>query len=110
VEGTDPVLTPIVFPNPVAGGYYDSYFGTGGPSSVSVRVILNQATTDLKIELFTTAYRKIASMNVGAAPVGVKNYPLPLRDLKGRPLSNGVYYVVVTSNTGSAIGKLMILK
>ena len=63
-----------------------------------------------KIEIYTTAYRRIASMNVGAAPVGIQNYQLPLRDLKGKKLSNGVYYVVVTSNTGSAIGKLMILK
>jgi hypothetical protein len=60
--------------------------------------------------VFTTAYRKILEENLGSMPAGMNNVALTLRDSKGKPLANGVYYLVVTTEEGRAIGKLVIMR
>jgi len=104
-QGDDPILTPIVYPNPLSVAY-----GSNNLVQAMVSVTLNQSAKVMTIQLFTTAYRKIGESTVNDVPVGIHSYPLPIKDLKGKQLANGVYYVVVTTSAGRAVGKLMILK
>ena len=62
------------------------------------------------IQVFTTAYRKVNEMTLTALPVGVSPVKVSLRDKKGRLLSNGCYYLVLTTDNGRSIGKLIILR
>jgi hypothetical protein len=60
--------------------------------------------------VFTTAYRKILEQELGSLSAGVNTVALTLRDSKDKPLANGVYYVVVTTTNGRAIGKFIIMR
>jgi hypothetical protein len=92
-----PVTTPVVFPNPVSGG------GTFG---------LNPALTSassVRVDYFTVAFRKVNEIppqNVQAGSV----ITLPLTDKWGNPLASGLYYIVVQSNRGRSILKLLVLR
>lgn len=78
--------------------------------TVKVSVTLNQSAKSMKIDLFTTAYRKILEETVLDVPLGTNYHSLVLKDKAGKPLANGVYYIVVTTTSGKAVGKLVILK
>ena len=71
-------------------------------------------TENVKLRIFTTAYRKILETDLGPmkAGTGQANYrTLVLTDSKGRKWANGLYYVVCTTASGTqAIGKLVLLK
>jgi hypothetical protein len=95
----DPVETPIAYPNPVEDG-----------ETVMVSVPLGEAADSVLLQVFTTAYRKILEEELGAMTAGVHGVALTLRDSKGKPLANGVYYLVVTTEKGKAIGKILIVR
>jgi hypothetical protein len=100
--GSD-VETPVAYPNPMSGD----------GDTVMVKIPLGTSVANAKLQVFTTAYRKILEKDLGAmeAGTGLKNCkPLTLRDAKGKRLSNGVYYLVVTTEKGHAIGKLLIIR
>ena len=110
------VVTPIVFPNPSSG------------SAVSVQIGLGSDALDVKLQVFTTAYRKIMEKDLGPMQAGGginassvratagnligrnNTVLLELKDAKGKPLANGVYYIVVLTEKGKAIGKFLILR
>jgi len=96
------IETPVVFPNPV------------GADVVTVKISLGADTANVRLQVYTTAYRKIIEKDYGPmkAGTGSANWKtLELVDLKGRKLANGVYYVVCTTAEGArALGKLVILK
>jgi hypothetical protein len=97
------VETPVAYPNPVPGN----------DDTVMVKIPLGTSVANAKLQVFTTAYRKILEKDLGAmtAGTGLKNCkPLTLRDAKGKRLSNGVYYLVVATEKGKAIGKLLIMR
>jgi hypothetical protein len=69
---------------------------TNGPSNVTVKI-------------FTVAFRLVQQktyLNIASGtPV-----PLDLTDRKGSQLASGLYYVVVTTNAGQSIGKLLVTR
>ena len=66
--------------------------------------------SEVRIQLFTTAYRKINEIVLRDLPAGISTVKLQLRDVKGKRLANGVYYVRVLAGRSEAIGKLVILR
>ncbi|HVZ80587.1 MAG TPA: FlgD immunoglobulin-like domain containing protein [bacterium] len=87
----------VPYPNPVSG-----------PGPISVQITLIQPESDVKLTVFTTAFRKVNEMDLGALPIGVYQVGLSLRDKAGADLANGLYYIVVHSSEGRFIGKLLI--
>jgi len=63
----------------------------------------------VKVELFTTAFRKVLQSDFDNIPTGTK-VSIDLNDNWGRPLASGIYYVVVTTGQSRSIGKLLILR
>jgi hypothetical protein len=64
----------------------------------------------VRIQLFTTAYRKVAETVLTTLPAGVTPVRVVLRDMKGKRLSNGVYYLRVMTGDAESIGKLVVLR
>jgi rhamnogalacturonan endolyase len=93
-----PISTPIPYPNPVAG------------PTVTISFDLRDNSSWVKIEIFTTAFRKVKEVTLTDLPAGPQNISIPLTDNEGDPLANGLYYVVVANQQGRAIGKLLVLK
>ena len=86
-----PITTPIPFPNPAPG------------PTVTVTFTLRDNSPWVRVEVFTTAFRKVNQiplMNVPAGPVQVS---LHLTDSHGSPLANGVYYLVVVNQQGKGL-------
>lgn len=87
----------VLYPNPVNGN---------GPVLIAVPLTV---PGDVKVKVFTTAFRKVQDKTYPDQPVGVP-VSLALTDREGTPLASGLYYVVVTWPQGRAIGKLLILR
>jgi hypothetical protein len=87
---------PIAYPNPCFG------------STVYFRVPLT-ATGNIKVEIFTLAFRCVRVANFAQAPVG-EDVAMTLVDNKNNILANGLYYVRITTPAGSTIVKLIILR
>jgi hypothetical protein len=86
----------VVFPNPSTGG------------TVQLNPGLTSAST-VNIEIFTVAFRKVAVLNDPNVQPGTV-LPVPLVDKTGTPLASGLYYLVVQTNQGRTIVKLLILR
>jgi hypothetical protein len=107
-----PAVSPtavIIYPNP----------GTGGP--VSILIPGQTSVSDVRVELFTTAFRKVQDKTFPSVPVGTDgggNVEIMMTDIWGNNLASGLYYVVVTTSpqkgTGQAsirlIGKLLLIR
>ncbi len=94
---TPPGKSPVVvYPNP----------SNGAP--VSVLPPFYTGTADVKVQVFTTAFRKVQDQNYPSMPYG----PLTVRmqDEWGNPLADGLYYVVVTVDGRRSIAKLLLLR
>ncbi len=91
------VTTPIVFPNPSSGG------------PVNVMPTAYTGTADVKVQIFTTAFRKVQEKPYPSLPYGpIKIY---MQDDWGTPLASGLYYVVITVNSHQrSIAKLLLLR
>jgi hypothetical protein len=94
-----PIGHPVIYPNPPTGS---------GPVTVQFSMQASAAEVDLKV--FTTAFREINQTAFHNVSAGWINLPLALTDKKGSPLANGVYYILVTTRQGHAVGKLLILR
>jgi arabinan endo-1,5-alpha-L-arabinosidase len=92
-----PITTPIPFPNPATG------------PTVTISFNLRSSSPWVRVEIFTTAFRKVNEIDFSNVPAGARLNTLPLTDSHGSALANGVYYVVVVNQQGRAIGKLLIL-
>lgn len=68
-----------------------------------------QGSSNVRVEIYTTAFRKVEDMTFDSIPSGMA-VVVPLTGRGGNPLANGIYYVVVTTNAGRTIGKLLILR
>lgn|GEM_PF-427160 len=91
-----PVSNPVLFPNPV----------TTGPVNLGVPLL---APTDVRVQIFTLAFRKVQDVTFKQVAVGAA-LQIPLMDRAGKPLSNGLYYVVVTYSGHRSILKLLVLE
>lgn len=89
----------VIYPNPVKGS-----------ESVTIQISLPIPATDVDIQIFTTAFRKVNEIRLSQVPAGVMAYSYNLEDQWGKPLANGLYYVVVTANGQKMILKLLILR
>jgi hypothetical protein len=87
----------ILYPNP-----------SDGTRPVQIVLPLTSPSA-VKVQIFTTAFRKVQEKNYPSQPVGVP-VSLDLTDRGGVPLASGLYYVVVTMPQGRTIGKLLILR
>jgi hypothetical protein len=91
-----PGQVPVVYPNPVSGG------------TVAVDPALT-GVSDVKVAVFTTAFRKVQEKDYPQKGPG-QSVSLPLVDRGGSPLADGLYYLVVTTNQGRFILKLLVLR
>jgi hypothetical protein len=87
----------VIYPNPVTGG-------------APVTLVVNLASTaNVRVQIFTTAFRKVVDETIPDVPAGTSKLPVTLVDREGRPLANGLYYVVITANGKHWVLKLLIL-
>ena len=91
------VGTPVLFPNPVSGG-----------NSFQLNSAL-AATSDVHITYFTVTFRKVNDLTFPDVTPG-KVLTLPLTDKKGMDLASGLYYIVVQTQQGRSILKLLVLR
>ncbi len=85
----------VIYPNPSTGG--------------TVELNPNLTTeSDVSIEIFTIAFRKVVSLNKSNIQPG-EIVPIPLVDKSGAPLASGLYYTVVQTNRGRSVLKQLIL-
>jgi hypothetical protein len=63
----------------------------------------------VRVEIFTVNFRKVKDETYYGIPAGTA-VTVDLTGWGGHFLANGLYYVVVTTNSGKTIGKLLILK
>ena len=99
---TTPVPTPLIgkvgiYPNPVTG------------PTVQVLPPLYNGISKVRVEVFTLAFRKVQDTTYPSLPSGTA-VTLNLTGKDGNPLANGIYYVVVTTDYGRAIGKMLVLR
>jgi hypothetical protein len=86
-----------IYPNPVSGG------------SVYILPPIFGGVSDVRIRIFTVSYRKVLDTIIPKVPSG-RVVQVRLTDSWGRPLADGLYYVVVTTARGRYTAKLVVLK
>jgi hypothetical protein len=86
-----------IYPNPVTGPV------------VNILPAPYAAVSGVRVEVFTVAFRKVVDETFQPVPSGTP-LSLALTDRGGNRLSNGLYYVVVTTRGGKALGKLLVLR
>ena len=64
----------------------------------------------VRLQIFTTAFRKVMEKSLGNLPAGVQQASFDLKDDKGTPLASGIYYVVLTDASRQSVGKLLLLR
>jgi len=75
---------------------------------VNVLPPAHSGTQDVRVEIFTPAFRKVLDEVFPSVPAGVA-VKVELKDQSGKPLANGLYYVIVIVNGHHFVGKLLIL-
>jgi len=86
-----------IYPNPAPGG------------SVSLLIPPYWGTGDVRIQVFTVAFRKVRDRTFPVTNSGT-SLEITLTDNWGKPLANGLYYVAAWTPRGRSIGKLLILR
>jgi hypothetical protein len=65
--------------------------------------------SDVKVQIFTLGFRKVNEMVFPQVLPGV-SVSINLVDRWNKPLANGLYYIVVITDQGRSIAKLMIIR
>ncbi|HJT24650.1 MAG TPA: hypothetical protein VJ873_08750, partial [bacterium] len=92
-----PVTTPIVFPNPSSG------------NPVNVMPPVYPGAADVRVQLFTIAFRKVQEQSYSSLPYGPVK--INMLDEWGSPLASGLYYVVITVNDSQrSVAKLLLFR
>lgn len=86
-----------IYPNPVSG------------PTVNILPPSYNGVSNVRVELYTLAFRKVIDQTFDSVRAGTA-IQLDLLGRSGKPLANGVYYVVVTTGSGRAMGKLLVLR
>jgi hypothetical protein len=87
----------VIYPNPAKG------------DTVNVLPPTHAGMTDVRVEIFTSAFRKVLDETFASVPPGVA-VTVELKDNWGKPLADGLYYVVVTVDGKRYIAKMLILR
>jgi hypothetical protein len=93
-----PQKYPVIYPNPV-----------DGPGPVNVRPPTFQGVCNVKVQIFTLAFRKVQE-KIYPGQVAGQDCPIQLVDDHNDQLADGLYYVVVTTSAGRSIGKMLVLR
>jgi hypothetical protein len=64
---------------------------------------------NVRIQIFTVAFREVEDETIPNLPAGTSKVSVPLVDREGKPLADGLYYVVITANGKRSVLKLLIL-
>ena len=67
-----------------------------------------QGLENVRIQIFTLSFRKVQDTTYPNVS-GSTRLTLQLTDISGKPLANGLYYVVVTANGKRWVLRLLIL-
>ena len=86
-----------IYPNPVTGLTVKLL-----PSSYS-------GYSNVRVEIFTVNFRKVQDTTFDSIPSGTA-VVVNLTGRGGNPLANGLYYVVVSTKSGRATGKMLVLR
>ncbi|HVZ80897.1 MAG TPA: hypothetical protein VHE12_08870 [bacterium] len=86
----------VLYPNPSTG------------PTVNLLPPSYPGVSDVEVRIFTTSFRKVLERTFLNIPSGA-TLSLSVADERGVPLANGLYYVVVRTKSGLAIGKLLVL-
>ena len=89
---------PVIYPNP-----------SDGSRPVSIHVPGRAGTSNVKVQIFTLAFRLVQQQAFQDMPVGT-DVKVDLKDKWGHPLASGLYYVVVTVDGQRTVGKLLVLR
>jgi hypothetical protein len=87
----------VLYPNPVAG------------PTVNVLPPAYVGVSNVEVEIFTTAFRKVQDETFPNVPPGVA-VTVELKDKSGVPLADGLYYVIVIVDGHRSIAKLLVLR
>ncbi len=87
----------VIYPNPVTG------------PTVNVLPPAYTGVSNVEVEIFTTAFRKVQEETFPNVPSGTA-VRVQLTDRWGTPLANGLYYVVVIVDGHRSFGKLLVLR
>ncbi len=93
-----PILPSTIYPNPSDGTH---------PVHIHVQGIAG--TANVRVEIFTIAFRKIRELSFQAVPEGT-DVEVDLRDRSGFLLANGLYYVCVQANGRRQVMKLLLFR
>ncbi len=93
-----PVLSPVIYPNPV----HDA-----GP--VKIRLPAYAGSTNVRVQIFTVALRRVQD-RIYPNAAGNTDLSLNLVDVSEVSLANGLYYLAITTPVGRSIQKLLILR
>jgi len=86
-----------LYPNPAPG------------STVNILPPPYSGVSNVRVEIYTVAFRKVLDETFDSVPSGTV-VVVTLTGRGGSVLSNGVYYLVVTTNSGRTLGKLLVLR
>ncbi len=86
-----------IYPNPATG------------PTVQILPPPYEGIQTVRVEIYTLAFRKVQDHPYGPMPSGTP-ITIQLTGPSGNPLANGVYYVVVTTSSRRAVGKLLVLR
>jgi hypothetical protein len=64
----------------------------------------------VKLKVYTLGFRKALEVDLQHVPIGPNDIPLNLTDRFGKPLANGLYYLMVETPQARTKGKLLILR
>lgn len=88
---------PVPYPNPCRGDQFTLHLSPCDQGR------------EVHIKIFTVVSRKVLDKDIQQVPIGT-DLTLELKDNWGRPLANGLYYLVLDRPEGRTIGKLLILR
>jgi hypothetical protein len=86
-----------IYPNPVTG------------PTVQILPPYYTGIQNVRVEIYTLAFRKVHDNTYGPMASGTP-ITISLTGRDGNPLSDGVYYVVVSVDGTRTIGKLLVLR
>jgi hypothetical protein len=87
----------VIYPNPAKG------------DTVNLLPPAHSGMEDVRVEIFTSGFRKVQDEVVPSVPPGVA-VTVELKDRWGRPLADGLYYIEVTVNGKHYFAKLLVLR
>jgi hypothetical protein len=87
----------LIYPNPATG------------DTITLHLSLTK-TSDVTIKFISVAHRRVLVKTLPSVPAGTTDQTVVLKDNGGHVLANGLYYLVITSDDGRLIRKLLVAR